>query len=292
MKGKFQPAITLTIIAVQLCAIYGIYYGFINHGFSKLSWALAIFFYMLNSLGVSVCYHRYYTHEAFKCGKITQFILTIMAGLADEGPILQKNKKQGISAGWKVNHLQHHAYTDKYGDPHSPWFPYLGLKGFLWAHMGWLFFEILEPPNYSPGQSLEKDPIAVWQSKWNWLIVLSGFIIPFCIAGWDGLWLAGFIRVALHWNITWSVNSVCHKWGFWALDESGKPLTHIGYSVNNPIIGVAGSGEGWHDNHHAQPHSAHLGWSRYQIDFGMWLISLLEFCGLAWDVQKPRISRY
>ncbi|MDO8492407.1 MAG: acyl-CoA desaturase [bacterium] len=290
MKGKFQPAIAFAIIAVQLGAIYGIYYGVVNHGFSKLSWVLAIFLYVISSLGVSVGYHRYYTHEAFKCGRIIQFILTIMAGLAIEGPIWQKAKRKGISVGWRANHLQHHAYTDKNGDPHSPWFPYLGLKGFLWAHEVWLFFETPEPSGYSPDRSLEKDPIARWQNKWNWLIARSGFIVPFCIAGWDGLWLAGFVRVASHWNVTWSVNSVCHKWGFRALDDSGKLLTHSGHSVNNPAVAVAGSGEGWHDNHHVQPHSAHLGWKWYQIDSGMWLISFLEFYGLVWNVQRPKIS--
>jgi stearoyl-CoA desaturase (delta-9 desaturase) len=46
-------------------------------------------------------------------------------------------------------------------------------------------------------------------------------------------------------------------------------------------------GENWHQNHHDRPGSARLGWTLAQIDFGWYLIWLLEKVGLATDVRRP-----
>ena len=75
-----------------------------------------------------------------------------------------------------------------------------------------------------------------------------------------------------------------------ALYPDGKALGKPAYDMQgrpSTIIGIISNGEGWHNNHHAFPSSAAFGLKRREIDFGYWLIRLLEKLGLAWDVKSP-----
>ena len=134
---------------------------------------------------------------------------------------------------------------------------------------------------------MEADPLVRWQRKWYLAIAAASFLIPWAVAGWDGLLVAGFLRVVFVLHVTWSVNSVCHKWGRPAKDSLGNE--YVGDdSRNNRLVQVLGLGEGYHANHHAQPTSAFHGWERHSFDPSKWTILGLERLGLAWGVRRPR----
>jgi stearoyl-CoA desaturase (delta-9 desaturase) len=193
---------------------------------------------------------------------------------------------QGEVSGWVLNHRVHHRFQDQPGlDPHSP-LEYPGFKGLLWAHIGWLLFRFERPIQYRTSVRLEADALVRWQRRWYVALVVASFAIPFALAGWSGLLVAGFLRVVFVLHITWSVNSVCHRWGSRAKDSVGNTYA-ADDSRNNVIVEVLGLGEGYHSNHHAQPTWAFHGWKRFSFDPSKWVIQLLETLGLASGVRRP-----
>ena len=93
-----------------------------------------------------------------------------------------------------------------------------------------------------------------------------------------------FVRTVVVWHITWSVNSVTHLWGYrnYETDEDSR---------NNIIIGFLANGEGWHNNHHADPRSARHGHHWWEIDVTWLTIRLLAACGLASRIVTPSAHR-
>ncbi|PYJ12763.1 MAG: hypothetical protein DME93_06125, partial [Verrucomicrobia bacterium] len=59
------------------------------------------------------------------------------------------------------------------------------------------------------------------------------------------------------------------------------------HSRNNFWVGVAGFGEGYHNNHHAQPRCAAHGLRWWEFDLTRYVIWVLEKFGLAWQVVWP-----
>ena len=105
-----------------------------------------------------------------------------------------------------------------------------------------------------------------------WTGALLGFI-------WGGL-----VRVFLVHHLTWSINSVCHIWGF-------KSFQSHDQSRNNFIFGVLAFGEGWHNNHHAFPTSARHGLSWWQLDVSYLVVRAMSLFGLARNIRVPRPER-
>jgi stearoyl-CoA desaturase (delta-9 desaturase) len=133
---------------------------------------------------------------------------------------------------------------------------------------------------------MEADALVRWQRRWYVALVVASFAIPFAVAGWSGLLVAGFLRVVLVLHITWSVNSVCHVWGSRARDSAGN--AYLGDdSRNNIVVQILALGEGYHSNHHAQPSWAFHGWKRFSFDPSKWVIQMLEGLGLASGVRRP-----
>jgi fatty-acid desaturase len=89
-----------------------------------------------------------------------------------------------------------------------------------------------------------------------------------------------FVRAVAVWHITWLVNSAAHLWGYRTY-ETGED------SRNNWFVAILTSGEGWHNNHHADPRSAQHGHRKREVDLIFAFIRALEAVGLAWDVSRP-----
>jgi stearoyl-CoA desaturase (delta-9 desaturase) len=271
VKGPFRMQLTLGLFVVHAVTIVGV----VLVPPSRVSlavWVAAAAMYVVSSLGITTGYHRYFTHGAFDCTEGAKKLLAFMGALAAEGPLTQ----------WVADHRQHHAYTDDEGDPHSPLL-YAQPLGFIWAHVGWLFWETKRPGGYRPMNVPKDDAVIRWQHQWYWIIVVLGFTIPTILFGVSGLVWVGFVRMVLHLHVTWAVNSVCHLWG-----SRPEPLRDASFSVgearNNVLIAVLGTGEGWHGNHHVKPNAADLGRDHW-YDPGYWLIRTFVYCGLAWDVK-------
>lgn len=267
--GQFRPGLVVALLLLHLGACIGVV-RMIQHGVASdvLAWAATL--YMISSIGVTAGYHRFWTHRSYRSHPVVQGFLAVLGALALEGPIIK----------WYKDHHQHHAYTDRDGDPHSP-----VVDSFWWAHMGWLFYDVEAPQGYRRATFFDKDPIVRWQYYLYWpLAITLGFILPLLATGDpDAVWIAGFLRVTLHLHATWSVNSVCHRWGRPPRDRNGKPLRRRDRSVDNWVVALLSSGEGWHATHHADPDSYDLGvwWWRY--DLGKWCIDLCAFLNLVTD---------
>jgi stearoyl-CoA desaturase (Delta-9 desaturase) len=255
-------------------------------GFSWVHLGLLLGGYLLTALGITVGYHRLFTHRSFRTSAPVKVILGALGSMAVEGPILQ----------WVATHRRHHQHSDRADDPHSPNSDGTGLRalarGFLHAHVGWFFTPgPVAMDRYVP--DLHADPVIRRTSKLFPLWVLLGLIIPAGIAlAITGTWMGallgllwgGLARIFLVHHITWSVNSVCHLWG-------SRPFASHDHSRNNLIFGVLALGEGWHNNHHAFPASARHGLAWWQIDASYLLIRALGALGLAYDIRVPSPER-
>jgi len=254
-----------------------------------LSWVdvgLALAFYLLTGIGITVGYHRLFTHSSFKAGRGTRAALAVAGSMALQGPLIR----------WVADHRRHHAFSDQENDPHSPWKYGTGwrnvAKGLLWAHILWLFDEQQTPhAKYAPDLMRDRDMVRI--SQWFMPIGAVSLLLPALLGGlitwsWQGaltaLFWAGLVRIALIHHVTWSINSVCHVWGkrpFATRDRSGNVAWLAPFSL----------GESWHNLHHAEPTAARHGVLRGQIDPSARVIRWLEQLGLARDVRWPKPER-
>jgi stearoyl-CoA desaturase (Delta-9 desaturase) len=249
---------------------------------------LLVFFvmYIATGLGVTVGYHRYFTHRSFKTPRPVQFVLGVLGSMAVQGSVLD----------WVATHRQHHQHSDDDHDPHSPHGhgeSVMGvLRGIWHAHIGWLFGP--QPRGLERYvRDLRRDRLARFLSRMFPYWVVLGLLIPaglgFVLTGtWTGALLGfiwgGLVRVFFVHHLTWSVNSICHIWGtrtFRTRDESR----------DNLIVGVLALGEGWHNSHHAFPTSARHGLRWWQIDVSYLVIRAMGLVGLASDIRVPSEER-
>ena len=274
-EKRLNPPSILILGFLHLVAAFAIFNAFRSPPSAKV-WGIFVAMWLFPQLGITVGYHRMETHNGFKCHPWVRAVLVTCGAMALQGEV----------NGWVLNHRVHHHFQDQPGlDPHSP-LEYPGVKGLLWAHVGWLLVRYERPVQYRTSARLEADPLARWQRRWYVPLALASLAIPFALAGWDGLLVAGFLRVVIVLHITWSVNSLCHTWGRPAVDSAGNAYL-ADDSRNNRLVAVLALGEGYHSNHHAQPTWAFHGWSRFSFDPSKWVIRSLESLRLAWGVRRP-----
>jgi len=242
--------------------------------------------YLLTAIGITVGYHRLFTHQSFKTSRVITFLLAAFGSMAVEGPVLQ----------WVAVHRRHHQHSDCDDDPHSPHVHNTGfwgtLAGAFHAHMGWLLHSRFDGMSkYVP--DLRKDKLVCAMSRLFPLWVLVGLLIPTVLGGlltlsWTGALLGfiwgGLVRIFLVQHVTWSINSVCHIWGTHPFDSHDE-------SKNNAVFGVLALGEGWHNNHHAFPTSARHGLRWWEFDASYMIIWTMSKIGLASDVRTPPKDR-
>jgi len=247
---------------------------------------VGIAFYLLSGLGIAMGFHRYFTHGSFKATRAFKIVLGIAGTLALEGPILN----------WVSDHRRHHKYSDKEGDPHSPWRFGTDLKaltkGLIWAHMGWLFDRnATSHKKFSPDWLADKDIRRV--NKLFPVLVVVTLLAPALIVGlwtmsWQGaliaLFWAGLVRVSFLHHVTWSINSICHTFGKREFEARDK-------SRNVAWLAVLSFGESWHNLHHADPTCARHGVFKGQIDIAARGIWLAEKLGWVSNVRWPDAAR-
>jgi stearoyl-CoA desaturase (delta-9 desaturase) len=239
--------------------------------------------YIPTGLGITVGFHRLFTHRSFKAGPATRAVLGALGSAAIEGPIIS----------WVADHRKHHAFSDQEGDPHSPhvghgegvWAQF---KGFFHAHIGWLFIHTQRGNKQRFAPDLLKDPVVRFIDRTFVLWAVVGLAIPFglgvaiggtVLAGLSGLLWGGAMRILVLHHVTYSINSLCHMFGkrdFETTDESR----------NLAWLAIPTFGEAWHNSHHAFPTSAVHGMKSRQVDPSAGVIWMLEKLGLAWDVVR------
>jgi stearoyl-CoA desaturase (delta-9 desaturase) len=263
----FSQPINLTI-AVSL----GLFHVFAIVALFMFSWKALVFglvmWWVAESLGIGMGFHRLLTHRGYKTPKWMEYCLTVCGTLA----------LQGGPMGWVATHRLHHQNSDKEGDPHSP------RDGGFWAHMGWIITgeslhnKTTELLPYVP--DLRKDKFMIWISKWHWIPLVILAVAVLVVGGWRYVMWGIFLRTVVGLHATYLVNSATHMWG------SRRFLTGDA-STNNFWVAMLSFGEGWHNNHHAHPQSARHGFAWYEFDLNWYGIYALRTLGLAWDVKLP-----
>ena len=282
--SRISQVVTLVAVVVPPLGLFsamGLLWGV---AFRWVDVALLVSLYVVCAFGTTIGFHRYFTHRGFQAQAPVKAALAILGCMTMQGPLTQ----------WVTDHRKHHALSDRPGDPHSP---HVGhgdgawgaVKGFVHAHVGWLFSNLGMEQGREYGRDLYEDRLVRTIDRLYvvWVVLTLG--IPFGVGYWvggtweaglEGLVWGGLLRIFLYQHATFSVNSICHMFGrrdFRSRDEAR----------NNWLVALLVFGEGWHNNHHAFPASARHGLGRRQLDVSWWVIRGLEKLGLVWDVKVP-----
>ncbi|MBP2371840.1 acyl-CoA desaturase [Pseudonocardia parietis] len=256
------------------------------HPFGWTEAALLFAGWLVTGLGVTVGYHRLFTHRTFTATPAVQAVLAVLGSMAGQGAVIS----------WVALHRRHHEYSDREGDPHSPNLSGGGLVGAMrgLAHSHFLWMRRHEYPNvvhYAPDLIKNRALVKVARLYYWW--VGLGLVIPTVIGGlvdlsWHGavsglLW-GGFVRIFVLEHIVWAINSFLHMVGT-------KPFESRENSRNGGVFALITLGESWHNNHHAFPESPSFGLDWYRLDPGFWLIKVLQVAGLVWDLKTPSEER-
>ena len=255
-------------------------------GLSWLDVGLAVVFYLLSGLGVTVGFHRHFTHRSFTAHRALRNGLAIAGSTALQGDVIT----------WVADHRRHHAFSDSEGDPHSPW--RYGTtagalaKGFWHAHMGWLFGrDQTNAARFTPDLLADRDIVRIGRLFPVW--TAAGLLTPALLGGlitmsWWGaltaLFWAGLVRAAVLHHVTWSINSICHMIG-------DRPFASRDRSTNVWPLAILSMGESWHNLHHADPTCARHGVRRGQVDMSAGVIRMFEALGWARNVRWPTSAR-
>jgi fatty-acid desaturase len=273
-RSSFRVPMFVTIVFIHLLALAAPF---------TFTWTGFISFWILvfatGCLGITLCYHRLLSHKSFKTHRWVKYFLMLCGTLSMEGD----------PTWWVCTHRLHHKESDQPGDPHSP------SVGFAWAHVLWLIFDDKRLTNpkimnqYAP--ELASDPWAKFLAK-NFLSVNLVFIGLLTVAGyyfggsrlaWSMFAWAGALRVVWVWHITWFVNSVTHIYGYRNYETKDT-------SKNIWWVALLTFGEGWHNNHHANPSAAKSGHKWWEFDLTYCVIKLLKWTGMAWQIHPVVLS--
>jgi stearoyl-CoA desaturase (Delta-9 desaturase) len=282
-----QIALWFFLIVPTFATVGAVVYAIVGGDISGLNIALTIFFFLLAGHGVTVGYHRYFTHGGFKANRWLRITLAICGSMSAEGSVIR----------WVADHRKHHAFPDQEDDPHSPWrygtSTWAVTKGLWWAHVGWLFDREETPvERYAP--DLLKDPTIVRVDRlfpaWMALSLLAPTVLGYALTGgtfhgaWTAFLWAGLVRIFLLHHVTFAINSICHVVG-------SRSFTTRDQSTNVWPLAVLSMGESWHNYHHADPTSARHGVDRGQLDSSAALIRTFERLGWVSDVRWPDRAR-
>ena len=253
-----------------------------GRAFSITDLVLAAVFYVITGFGVTIGFHRGLTHRGFTMRRPLQAALVVAGSMAFEGSVID----------WVATHRRHHAFTDRPGDPHSPYRFGTSLRGqargLAYAHVGWLL--VNDPTSvakYAPDLERDADLRRI-SNAFPWLCVVS-LVLPFLLGlaitgtlmgGLTAFIWAGLARVALLQHVTWSINSLCHVVGSRPFET--RPFDR---ATNFWPLAVLSFGESWHNGHHSAPSCARHGRGRWEVDPTATTIRLFERMNWVDDVR-------
>jgi stearoyl-CoA desaturase (Delta-9 desaturase) len=265
------PLVTAAFVAV----------GMLGRPVPWFNLLLASAFYLVILHGVTIGFHRLFTHRSFDAARPLKVSLALLGSMSFQGSII----------GWVADHRRHHRFSDKPGDPHSPYWegdrPLTGWRGLWHAHSGW-FYKNEATPRAEYAADLIADPDLVLIDRLFvpcCIVTLAlpfgiGYAITGTLAGALGAFVwAGVLRIGLAHNVTWSINSICHRFG-------RRPFRTRDKSCNFAPLALLSGGESWHNAHHAFPTSFRHGVDRFQFDSSAMLIRIFERLGWATNVRR------
>ena len=233
------------------------------------SWKMIAWFvasYYLRMFGVTGGYHRYFSHRSYKLNRFWQFCFAFLA---------QTSGQKG-ALWWAAHHRDHHLYSDRKEDLHSPVH-----EGFWWSHLGWILSD--EYDHYDPKRiaDLSKYPELRFLDKYHLLPTVVYGVAIYLVGGWSAfVWGYLAATVALY-HGTFLINSLAHIWGtrrFATPDESR----------NDFWLALVTMGEGWHNNHHYFMSSTRQGIRWWEIDMTYYILRILSWVRITRDLRPFR----
>jgi stearoyl-CoA desaturase (delta-9 desaturase) len=286
--GPAQIAVTAVVAGLPLAGLAVAIWLLWGHGVGVADLLLMTGLYLITGLGLTVGFHRCFTHRSFRAAPAFRTALAVAGSMGSEGSVIS----------WVATHRRHHAFTDRPGDPHSPYRYGTSIggltRGLFHAHFGWMFTDDPTPASrYAPDLTVDRAMRAV-SASFPALCVAS-LAIPFGL-GWaiggslqaavGALIWAGLVRICLLQHVTWSVNSLCHLLG-------SRPFRtrQFDRATNLWPLALLSFGESWHNMHHSDPSCARHGVGPGQIDVAAAVIREFERLGWATDVRWPTPGR-
>ena len=242
--------------------------------------------FVASCLGITLCYHRLLSHRSFKTPKWFEYVLATCGCLA----------WQGGPIGWVGTHRMHHQHSDTEHDPHSP------EHGFTWSHILWFLHKYHHGVHRRQAATdLLKDKGLRFLDTYSWLPIVCLMVLLFA-GGWawsavgfsdKAGWVVGAswvvwavaLRTVVFFHLTWFVNSAGHTWGYQNYKDTGDRSTNLWW------LALFSFGEGWHNNHHANPRSAAHGLRWFEFDITYYTIKVLGWVGLAKKINLPPAER-
>lgn len=251
---------SVPFILMHLVAIAGPFFV----GWS-LKWALVgVAFYLIRMFGITAGYHRYFSHRAYKTGRLFQFVLAWIGSSAAQKGVLW----------WAANHRHHHLESDQPDDIHSP-----VQHGFWWSHVGWIMSGAFDRTQHERIKDLQRFPELHWLNRYHLVPPTVLAVVCAAVGGGVGLVWGFFVSTVLLWHGTFTINSLSHVFGSRRYATSDD-------SRNNWFLALITMGEGWHNNHHHYQSTAHQGFYWWEIDLSFYVLRLLEKVGLVWDLRR------
>jgi stearoyl-CoA desaturase (delta-9 desaturase) len=245
-------------------------------GFSWFAMWTALALYAVRMFAITGFYHRYFSHKAFRTSRPVQFAFAVLgAASVQRGPLW-----------WAAHHRHHHRHSDTEHDLHSP-----VTRHFLWSHMGWFLSERGYRSDHAAVRDLARFPELRWLDRFDIAVPVALAVALFALGGWletnrPQLGVTGpqllvwgfFISTVVLFHVTVTINSLAHRWG-------SRRFATRDNSRNNWLLALLTFGEGWHNNHHHYPGSARQGFAWYEFDLTYYLLRLMSWLGLVWDLK-------
>lgn len=270
-KDRFDARRAAPYIALHVACVSVIWVGW-----SWFAVASALALYLVRMFAITAFYHRYFSHRAFRTSRPVQFLFAVLGNTS----------MQRGALWWAATHRHHHKHSDEEEDKHSP-----TQGGFIWAHIGWLTSASNFPTNYKAIPDLARFPELVFLNRRDYLVpILYGLALWVIGAGLANIapglgtsgaqlfvW-GGIISTVFLLHGTLFINSLAHVFGRRRFETDDD-------SRNSLALSLMTLGEGWHNNHHRYAHAARQGFYWWEIDISYYILKLLSWTGLIWDLR-------
>ena len=271
-KGTYNWNMVVVLTLIPLIGVFGTGIYVYNQGVVWQEPLLLFILWFLSGMGITMGYHRLFSHKAYKTNVFVEWLLMIFGSMALENTILK----------WCSDHRIHHTKAETKEDPYSI------TEGFWHAHIGWIVKNGLEENNRVRGvKDLKSKSAVVFQNKYYFTIgIIGGFIIPLAIGFIYGrpmgalLW-AGFLRLTIVHHATFFINSMCHYFGRQTYDIKST-------ARDSWFVSWFTFGEGYHNYHHKFQWDYRNGVKWFAYDPSKWIIKGLSFFGITYDLKEVK----
>lgn len=246
------------------------WYGF-AHGYTGAAWIAFAALLCINELSITCGYHRLFSHATYQAHPVLKVVFLLFGAMA----------LQNSALIWSASHRVHHRFID---DPERD--PYCARRGFWFSHIGWMLRNYPSgDPDFKHVRDLQSDPLVDFQHRHYLALALAMNIGLPLLLGWaigdilGTVLLAGVLRLVLSHHLTFCINSLAHIIG-------SRPYNSENTARDNGVVALLTFGEGYHNFHHMFAHDYRNGVRWWQWDPSKWLISALQWAGLATNLKR------